>query len=39
MVVQKYRLHLVPGQKVDAKPMATLRPSPGVLVHLQPRSS
>lgn len=38
MVVQKYRLHLVPGQKVEAKPMATLRPSPGMLMRLQPRT-
>jgi cytochrome P450 len=36
-VVQKYRLHLVPGEKVEAKPVATLRPSPGILMRLQPR--
>lgn len=36
-VVQKYRLQLVPGEKVVARPVATLRPSPGVLMRLQPR--
>jgi cytochrome P450 len=37
MVVQRFRLHLMPGQKVEAKPMATLRPSPGVWVRLEAR--
>lgn len=32
MVVQRFRLHLVPGHRVEPQPMATLRPHPGVLM-------
>jgi cytochrome P450 len=39
MVAQRYRLSLVPGQRVDPEPLVTLRPHPGVWVTLQPRES
>jgi cytochrome P450 len=37
MVTQKFRMHAVPGQQVEAYPILTLRPRPGILMTLQPR--
>ena len=37
MVAQKYRLHLVPGQRIEPDPIFTLRPSDGVQVTLHAR--
>lgn len=37
MVAQKYRLHLVPGQRIEPDPIFTLRPSEGVHVTLHAR--
>ena len=37
MVVQRYRLQLVPGQHIEPDPIATLRPSSGVQVTLHTR--
>ncbi len=37
MVVQRYRLQLVPGQHIEPDPIATLRPSSGVQVTLHAR--
>ncbi|MGA9523426.1 MAG: cytochrome P450, partial [Myxococcaceae bacterium] len=38
MVVQRYRLDLVPGARVEPDPQVTLRPKSGVPVHLRPRT-
>lgn len=38
MVVQKFRVDLVPGQVVVPEPRVTLRPKDGLLVTLKPRS-
>jgi cytochrome P450 len=37
MVIQTYRLQLLPGQRVEAKPISTLRPYPGVMMTVQRR--
>lgn len=37
MVVQHYRLQLVPGQHIEPDPIFTLRPSTGVQVTLHAR--
>jgi hypothetical protein len=37
MVAQRYRLDLVPGQKVEPDPIFTLRPSTAVRVMLHAR--
>ena len=37
MVVQRYRLHLVSGHKVEPDPTVTLRPGGGVKVTLKPQ--
>ncbi|MSP60074.1 MAG: cytochrome P450 [Myxococcales bacterium] len=37
MVVQRYRLHLVPAQKIEPVPSVTLRPSVGIQVKLKPQ--
>ena len=37
MVAQKYRLHLVPGQRIEPEPIFTLRPSSSVQVTLHAR--
>jgi cytochrome P450 len=36
-VLQRYRLELVPGYQVEAKPIATLQPKPGVLMNIKKR--
>ena len=38
MIVQRYKAHLVPGEKVEIKPMATLRPNPGLPMFLEKRT-
>jgi cytochrome P450 len=38
MVIQRYRLHLVPGHEVAPDPSVTLRPHPGVIVTAQARA-
>ncbi len=37
MVVQRYRLHLVPGQRIEPEPAVTLRPNGPVKMVLKPR--
>jgi cytochrome P450 len=37
MVAQTYRLHLLPGHRVEPKPISTLRPYPGVMMTVQKR--
>ncbi len=37
MVVQRYRLDLVPGTRVEPEPQVTLRPKHGIPVYLRPR--
>ena len=37
MVAQTYRLHLLPGYRVEARPISTLRPHPGVMMTVQKR--
>ncbi len=37
MVAQQFRLHPVPGHKVEPHPLVTLRQRKGILVHLEPR--
>jgi cytochrome P450 len=37
MVAQSYRLRLVSGHEVHARPRATLRPYPGLVMTLEPR--
>jgi cytochrome P450 len=39
MVMQRYRLDLIPGQEVKAQPRSTLGPRPGVRVKLRAASS
>lgn len=36
MVVQRYRLELVPGHPVGPAALVSLRPQPGVLMHIRP---
>jgi len=36
-IVQRFRLSLVPGQRITPTPYVTLRPEPGILVHLAAR--
>ncbi|HZN94754.1 MAG TPA: cytochrome P450 [Myxococcales bacterium] len=38
MAAQRYRLHLVPGRPVRARPTSTLRPQPGVWMTVHPRA-
>jgi cytochrome P450 len=37
IVLQRYRLELAPGAKVTPQPLATLKPRPGVPMHLKSR--
>jgi cytochrome P450 len=37
MVTQRFRLDLIPGQRIEPKPIATLQPYPGVMVQIQRR--
>ena len=37
MIAQRYHLYLEPGHPVEAQPVATLRPSPGVIVTAEVR--
>ncbi len=39
MVVQRYRLDLLPGQKIEPDPTVTLRPSAPVMVTVRPRTA
>jgi cytochrome P450 len=39
MVMQQFRVELVPGYKLDLEPMITLRPKGGVQMKLRPASS
>jgi cytochrome P450 len=38
MVTQRFRLDLLPGQRVEPRPIATLQPHPGVMVQITRRS-
>jgi cytochrome P450 len=38
MAAQRFRLHLVPGRPVRARPTSTLRPQPGVWMTVHPRA-
>jgi cytochrome P450 len=35
---QRYRLHLVPGQRIEPRPLITLRPAPGVRMQIEARA-
>lgn len=35
MLYQRFRLSLVPGQSIQPQPVATLRPKPGIFMHLE----
>jgi cytochrome P450 len=37
MIVQRYRLELVPDQDIELQPVVTLRPRYGIQMHIQPR--
>ncbi|GCE10863.1 cytochrome P450 [Tengunoibacter tsumagoiensis] len=37
MVAQRYRLKLVPDQKIEPQPLMTLRPKYGIQVYIEPR--
>jgi cytochrome P450 len=39
MMAQRYRIELTPGQRVEARPLITLRPTPGIRVRLAARAS
>jgi cytochrome P450 len=36
-LVQRYRLHLVPGQQVVPRPLITLRPRDGIMMRIEAR--
>jgi hypothetical protein len=36
-IAQRYRIELVPGQRIRPEPLITLRPAPGVRAKLTPR--
>ena len=37
MVIQRYRLSVMPGQQIVAEPMITLRPRNGIAMRLESR--
>jgi cytochrome P450 len=37
MIAQQFRLHLVPGHKIEVRPMAVLRPQPSVMMTVTAR--
>jgi cytochrome P450 len=39
VIARRYRIELVPGQRIRAEPLITLRPSPGIQVTLTRRTS
>jgi cytochrome P450 len=38
MIAQRYRLELVPRQRIEPEPLVTIRPRPGVWVHVRRRA-